>query len=66
VEDNGSGFDTKSLKDTDPHHIGIRNVGERIEKMCGGTLTIESIINAGTIVTIRIPVDDSQSKEENK
>ena len=37
-------------------HIGIRNVRERIETMCGGTLTIESRRWKGTTVTITIPL----------
>ena len=41
--------------------MGIRNVRERIESMCGGTLTIESTEGAGTVVTITIP-----DREETK
>ena len=33
----------------------MQNVKERIEKMCGGTLTVESEIGKGTTVTIIIP-----------
>lgn len=66
VEDNGSGFDTSNLNQTDPNHIGIRNVRERIEKMCGGTLTINSHIGIGTIVIILIPITNNKFKEENK
>lgn len=35
-------------------HIGIRNVRERIEKMCGGILTVESRVGEGTAVTTHI------------
>ncbi|MBR4164302.1 MAG: hypothetical protein IKR11_12330 [Solobacterium sp.] len=66
VEDNGSGFDTSNLNQTDPHHIGIRNVRERIEKMSGGTLTIDSRTGIGTTVIILIPITNNKSKEENK
>ena len=59
VEDNGVGFDTKEIEQADGKHIGVRNVRERIEKMCGGTLTIESKIGAGTTVTIRIPAKEA-------
>lgn len=59
VEDNGEGFDTKEIEQADGKHIGIRNVRERIEKMCGGTLTIDSKIGEGTTVTIRIPAKEA-------
>lgn len=55
IADNGKGFDTTLLKTADGSHIGVRNVQERIEKMCCGTLTVESIIDKGTTVTICIP-----------
>ena len=55
IEDNGKGFDTSLIKQDDSEHIGINNVKERIESMCGGILTIESTENTGTIVTILIP-----------
>ena len=55
IADNGKGFDTALLKTADGTHIGVRNVQERIEKMCGGTLTVESVIDKGTTVTICIP-----------
>lgn len=56
ISDNGKGFDTALLKTADSTHIGVRNVKERIERMCGGTLTIESIPNSGTTVTIHLPI----------
>ena len=55
ITDNGVGFDVKSAEQSDKSHIGLRNVRERIEKMCGGTLTIRSMIGEGTSVTISIP-----------
>ena len=57
IADNGKGFDTTLLKTADGSHIGVRNVQERIEKMCGGTLTVESAIGKGTTVTICIPLN---------
>ena len=56
ISDNGKGFDTTLLKTADGSHIGVRNVQERIEKLCGGTLTVESVPDKGTTVTIRIPI----------
>ena len=55
IEDNGIGFDEKKMDSTKGSHIGIRNVRERIEKMCGGTFVIKSNVDEGTKVTIRIP-----------
>ncbi len=55
ISDNGIGFDTAEAYSDDGSHIGINNVRERIEKMCAGTMTVESEIDKGTTVTIRIP-----------
>ena len=59
IRDNGKGFDPESAKTSSGTHIGIANVRERIEQMCGGTLTIESRIGEGTTVTIRIPAQEN-------
>ena len=76
ISDNGKGFDVNKVMQTDREqtgnmnvqynrqHIGIRNVRERIEKMCGGTLTVESRVGEGTVVTIRIPVDGGSFLDE--
>ena len=55
IRDNGVGFDVNALETLDDDHIGIRNVRERLKKMCGGTLTIDSRIGEGTTAVIRIP-----------
>ncbi len=55
VSDNGKGFDIEKPFSSDSTHIGIKNVRERIEEMCGGTMTIESEIGKGTVITICIP-----------
>ena len=55
IRDNGTGFDVKTVDTIDTTHIGIRNVRERIAKMCGGTFDIESVPDKGTTITIRIP-----------
>jgi len=55
ISDNGIGFDASAAGDGDGTHIGLANVRERIEKQCGGTLTIASEPDKGTTVTIRIP-----------
>ena len=55
VHDTGNGFDPEHYTDDGKVHIGIRNVRERLERMVGGTLTIESTPETGTTATILIP-----------
>lgn len=55
VWDNGAGFDVGLIESADSSHIGIRNVRERVERMCGGSMKVESRLDAGTRVTISIP-----------
>ena len=53
VEDNGPGFDPAALENSG--RVGLKNVRERLERMCGGTLEVRSSPGAGTTVTVRIP-----------
>ncbi len=63
VEDNGMGYDKDPVYDEDrldedddnAGHIGIRNVRERLSRLCGGRLDIRSHRGYGTEVTIHIP-----------
>ncbi len=57
IRDNGKGFDTNAPMSGERSHIGLRNVMERIETMCQGDMKIESKIDEGTIITIRIPYE---------
>lgn len=61
ISDNGIGFDPADVSPEETH-IGIRNVRERLERMCGGTLDIESVPGRGTTVTIRSPIDGPPEK----
>ena len=54
VTDDGPGFDPDAGSG-DASHVGLRNVRERLETVCGGSLTIESAAHRGTTVTIRLP-----------
>ena len=56
VTDNGKGFDPNEAETAEGTHIGLRNVRERIEMLCGGTLSIESGEGRGCTVSIRIPL----------
>ena len=57
VKDDGVGFDESAMNDGKPH-IGIANIRTRIESMCEGTLTINSIPGVGTTATIWIPKEE--------
>lgn len=63
VRDNGTGFDPSKIWEQPSDHIGLRNVRDRIESMCGGTVTVESVMDEGTTVTIQIPVQDADRQE---
>lgn len=54
VVDDGVGFDDSALLD-ERKHIGIRNVQDRLQVMCGGSLTVESQPGSGTTALIQIP-----------
>ncbi len=56
IRDNGVGFDPNAAFSTDRSHIGLQNVRDRIEQLCGGSFNIESYSDSGTIITMRIPV----------
>ena len=55
VDDSGPGY--QPADDNEPH-IGLDNVRERLKMMCKGDLTISRRDCGGTIVTIRIPVQE--------
>lgn len=54
IEDNGCGYDPSS---DGKIHIGLKNVKERLEMMCGGTLEF-SPQGGGTLVTVSVPGKD--------
>lgn len=53
VEDNGVGFEMRELEKN--ASVGLKNIRYRLEHLVAGTLEIESQIDVGTKVTIRIP-----------
>ncbi len=55
MQDKGIGFDPKRESPSEESHIGIENVRNRVEQMCGGTMILQSEIGIGTSVTLLIP-----------
>ena len=52
VADDGRGFDPA---DDGELHIALRNIQQRLEIMCGGSLTITPNEEGGTVVTVTVP-----------
>ncbi|MBQ8971002.1 MAG: sensor histidine kinase, partial [Lachnospiraceae bacterium] len=52
VEDSGRGFDPDETKDPG---IALQNIRQRLEMMCGGSMTIKPREGGGTMVKIVIP-----------
>lgn len=57
VSDDGCGFDASQKKDDGRSHIGMSYAKTSIENRLGGTITIDSVIGNGTMVSIVIPCD---------
>ena len=55
IWDNGVGFDVNASQKKDGTHVGLKNVRERIEKLCGGSMRVESRVGEGTTVALLIP-----------
>ncbi len=55
VADNGPGFDPNEVHMDGLAHVGLRNVRERLRRVSGGSLEIDTRIGEGTKVTIRLP-----------
>jgi NarL family two-component system sensor histidine kinase LiaS len=56
IEDNGQGFDTERLRQTDVLSFGMRTMRERVERV-GGRFVVDSIPGEGTKVHIFLPVN---------
>lgn len=52
VTDNGKGFDPAD--DSEPH-TALKNIQQRLEFMCGGSLSVTPNDGGGTVVTVIIP-----------
>ena len=60
VEDNGTGFNPS---DESKPHTTLENIRQRLEMMCGGSMTIKPREGGGTVVTLVIPDSTEQKKE---
>lgn len=60
IEDNGIGFETQAVNDNYSNRgsFGMVNMRERAE-LLGGSLTLESVPNQGTAITVLIPIGDA-------
>lgn len=59
VSDDGVGFDPHAgFNEDGDSHIGIENVKNRLTAMCGGTLSVVSSPERGTIATVTIPKEE--------
>lgn len=63
VRDDGVGFDPARIE-TSRSHVGLSNVRTRLERMCGGSLTVESIPGTGTTVTVFLPDREGVQSDE--
>ena len=55
VIDNGPGFDPNVSKEDGLSHMGLKNVRERLQRICDGKLEIWSELGKGTVVTMILP-----------
>lgn len=52
INDNGVGFDEKSVK---PTSVGLKNAKERLRLLSSATVTVDSKVNGGTRILISFP-----------
>ncbi len=57
VADNGRGF---AADETNEAGIALKNIRQRLEIMCGGSLAITDASGGGTVVTVTIPDNGAQ------
>lgn len=55
IIDDGIGFNKESIDFSENKHIGLSNIKFRVEKTCGGEVTIHSEPEKGTHTTVMIP-----------
>jgi signal transduction histidine kinase len=60
IEDDGIGIPLEQLKNRKENHMGLLNMEERIRTL-GGDLTIETKINDGTKIHIKVNTDGADN-----
>ena len=55
VEDDGVGFNPEAALDDGRPHVGMQNVRQRLDSMCGGKLIVSSEPGKGTKAVVTIP-----------
>lgn len=65
VTDTGVGFDAKAMTSNNNQHmqVGIKSVCARVEKIMGGSLSIESVPGSGTTVIVRFEISGGETHE---
>ncbi|MBI5052855.1 MAG: sensor histidine kinase, partial [Chloroflexi bacterium] len=61
IVDNGKGFDSAQLSVDDGQHFGQRIMRERAEEI-GGIVEVQSAVNRGTRVLVKVPLPTEQGK----
>lgn len=60
IYDDGVGFDVNNINKEDGRsHVGIANARKRLELLCNGSMTVQSIVDFGTVVEIIIPKEQA-------
>ena len=55
VSDDGAGYEVGTVPADGRSHVGIENIRNRLEILCGGSCEIQSAPGMGTTVTVHIP-----------
>ncbi|MCH5273118.1 MAG: ATP-binding protein [Lachnospiraceae bacterium] len=66
IKDNGTGFDTKVLPESDKeelHGFGLSIMRERVA-LLDGTISIESVVDSGTTIIVEVPLK-TEKEEKN-
>lgn len=69
IKDNGVGFETETVvpekKEEELHGFGLAMMKERVA-LLGGTISIESVIQEGTTITVEVPAETEKEEANGK